>query len=140
MSGTPEAHEELKQPSFMELPQQGLAGMHPAAYGRGPLGYPGQQHVSQYDPAHANRTLSYHFPSMHGPLQNTYSGYPPLGPYHTPPCPSPPIREDGKSGRLPSSAGIKSVSPPPRPTSGLPRLSRLSPERPLIVLYLSRIN
>ncbi|KAF0310950.1 Homeotic protein distal-less [Amphibalanus amphitrite] len=93
MSATPEAHEELKQPSFMELPQQGIPGMHPA-YGRGPLGYPGQQHVSQYDPTHANRTLSYHFPSMHGPLQNSYSGYAPLGPYHTPPCPSPPIRED----------------------------------------------
>lgn len=96
MSGTPESHEELKQPSFMELPQQGIPGMHPAAYGR-PLGYPGQQHVSQYDPTHANRTLSYHFPTMHGPLQNSYSGYPSLGAYHTPTCPSPPIREDGKS-------------------------------------------
>ncbi|XP_037094542.1 homeobox protein DLX-1-like, partial [Pollicipes pollicipes] len=93
MSGTPESHEELKQPSFMELPQQGIPGMHPAAYGR-PLGYPGQQHVSQYDPTHANRTLSYHFPTMHGPLQNSYSGYPSLGAYHTPTCPSPPIRED----------------------------------------------
>ena len=139
MAGTPEAHEELKQPSFMELPQQGLAGMHPAAYGRGPLGYPGQQHVSQYDPAHANRTLSYHFPSMHGPLQNTYSGYPPLGPYHTPPCPSPPIREDGKSERLPSSTET-GAGPLPRPICGIPKLSRLSAEGPLTVPYLSGIN
>lgn len=77
----------------MDLQQQCLPGMHAAAYGR-PLTYAAQQHVSQYDPGHANRTLSYHFPSMSAPLQNTYSGYPGLGAYPAAICPSPPLRDE----------------------------------------------